>query len=86
MCIQKSIKSILGLEENESDLGSLDWRSPGEFRSFRYVQSGFEFNKKNGQDVLSLSKFADIPITVHRKIPDNLSVKEISIKKERTGE
>jgi Transposase and inactivated derivatives len=67
-------------------VGSLNWKSPSEFRSFRYVQSGFEFDKKNGQNVLSLSKLADIPITVHREIPDNVSVKEISIKKERTGE
>ncbi len=61
---------------------------PTEFRSFIYVQSGFEFDNKNGQTVLSLSfsKLADIPITIHREIPDDVSVKEVCIKKERTGE
>jgi Transposase and inactivated derivatives len=56
------------------------------------VQSGFEFefefDKRNGQTVLSLSvsKLVDIPITIHREVPDGVTVKEVSIKKERTGE
>jgi transposase, IS605 OrfB family, central region len=36
--------------------------------------------------VLSLSKLADIPITKHRKIPDEVTLKEVTIKKESTGE
>ncbi|MDY6776337.1 MAG: transposase, partial [Halobacteria archaeon] len=86
MRIEDSIKSLSQLKQNGYDVGSLNWKAPSEFRSFKYVQSGFEFDKKNGQKVLSLSKLADIPISYHREIPDDVIIKEVCIKKERTGE
>ncbi|MEZ3170119.1 transposase [Halorubrum sp. RMP-47] len=86
MRIEDSIKALSQLKQNGYNVGSLNWKAPSEFRSLTYVQSGFEFDKKNGQTVLSLSKLADIPISHHRKIPDDVTVKEVSIKKERTGE
>jgi putative transposase len=86
MRIEDSIKALSQLKQNGYNVGSLNWKSPSEFRSFTYVQSGFEFDKKNGQTVLSLSKLADIPISYHREIPEDVTVKEVSIKKERTGE
>jgi putative transposase len=36
--------------------------------------------------VLSLSKLADIPIECHRQIPDDETAKEVTLKKEPTGE
>ena len=86
MRIEKSIKSLSGLKQNGYDVGSLNWKALSEFRSFTYVQSGFEFDKKNGQTVLSLSKLSDIPITYHREIPNDVTIKEVCIKKEQTGE
>jgi transposase, IS605 OrfB family, central region len=86
MRIEDSIKALSQLKSNGYSVSSLNWKAPREFRSFTYVQSGFEFDKKNGQTVLSLSKLADIPITIHRGIPDDVTVKEVCIKKERTGE
>ena len=86
MRIEDSIKSLSELKEKGYNVGSLNWKAPKEFRSFTYVQSGFEFDKKNGQTVLSLSKLADIPIVRHRQIPDEESVKEVTLKKEPTGE
>ena len=86
MRIEKSIKAFSGLKQNGYNVGSLNWKLPSEFQIFTYVQSGFEFDKKNGQTVLSLSKIADIPITVHRDVPEDVTVKEVYIKKERTGE
>ncbi len=47
---------------------------------------GFEFDNKNGQTVLSLSTLADIPLSSHREIPDTVTVKEVCLNKERTGE
>jgi putative transposase len=35
---------------------------------------------------LSLSKLADIPIELHRPLPDDATVKEVTLKKEKTGE
>jgi putative transposase len=86
MRIEDSIKALSQLKQNGYNVGSLNWKAPREFRSFKYVQSGFEFDKKNGQTVLSLSKLADIPISYHREIPEDVTVKEVCIKKERTGD
>ncbi len=86
MRIEDSIKALAELKEKGYNVGSLNWKAPNDFRSFTYVQSGFEFDKKNGQTVLSLSKLADIPIKCHRDIPDQESVKEVTLKKEPTGE
>jgi putative transposase len=85
MRIEGSIKALSELKERGYNVGSLNWKAPQEFRSFTYVQSGFEFDSKNGQPMLSLSKLADIPITKHREIPDNVTIKEVTIKKEPTG-
>jgi len=51
-----------------------------------YSQSGFKLDKKGGQAVLSLSKLADIPIRLHRAIPDDATLEQVTVKKEPTGE
>jgi putative transposase len=86
MRIEDSIKALSELKEKGYNVGSLNWKAAKDFRSFTYVQSGFEFDKKNGQTVLSLSKLADIPIECHRDIPDGETIKEVTLKKELTGE
>jgi putative transposase len=65
-----NLSSLSALKENGYDVGMLKWKPPREFRSFTYNQSGFKLDKKGGQTVLSLSKLADIPIRLHREIPD----------------
>ena len=86
MRIAKNIKSLGKLKEQGYNVGELRWKSPREFRSFTYNQSGFELDKKSGQTVLSLSKLAAIPIEIHRPLPDDATVKEVTLKKEKTGE
>ncbi len=81
-----NLKSLSKLKEKGYDVGQLKWKPPREFRSFTYNQSGFELDKKGGQTVLSLSKLADIPIRLHRPIPDNAQLKQVTLKKEPTGE
>jgi len=86
MRIAKNVNALGKLKEQGYNVGELRWKSPREFRSFTYNQSGFELDKKGGQTVLSLSKLADIPIEVHRPLPDDATVKEVTLKKEKTGE
>jgi putative transposase len=86
MRVAKNIKALGKLKEQGYNVGELRWKSPGEFRSFTYNQSGFELDKKSGQTVLSLSKLTDIPIEFHRPLPDDATVKEVTLKKEKTGE
>ncbi|OYR56530.1 RNA-guided endonuclease InsQ/TnpB family protein [Halorubrum halodurans] len=86
MRIEDSIKALSQLKQNGYNVGSLNWKAPKDFRSFTYVQSGFEFDNKNGQTVLSLSKLADVPLIKHRTIPDTETTKQVTIKKEPTGD
>ena len=86
MRIEDSIKALSKLKQQGYNVGSLNWQAPQDFRSFTYVQSGFELDRKSGQTVLSLSKLSDIQIVQHREIPDDVTVKEVTIKKEPTGE
>jgi putative transposase len=86
MRIEDNIKSLGELKKNGYGVGQLKWKPPREFRSFTYSQSGFKLDKKGGQTVLSLSKLADIPIRLHRAIPDDAKLKQVTLKKEPTGE
>ena len=86
MRIAHNIKSLGKLKNQGYSVGQLRWKSPQEFRSFTYNQSGFKLDKKSGQTVLSLSKLADIPIELHRPLPDDATTKEVTLKKETTGE
>ncbi|WP_227378458.1 RNA-guided endonuclease InsQ/TnpB family protein [Haladaptatus halobius] len=86
MRIEENIKSLGKLKEKGYGVGQLKWKPPREFRSFTYSQSGFKLDKKGGQTVLSLSKLADIPIRLHRAIPDDAKLKQVTLKKEPTGE
>jgi putative transposase len=68
-------------------VGKLKWKSPREFQSTTYSQSGFELKNTSGRRAtLWLSKIGDIPIRYHRDIPDEADIKEITVKKETTGE
>lgn len=65
-----NLSSLKRLKEEGYRVGSLNWKPPREFRSFTYSQRGFKFDKKGGRAVLSLSKIGDIPISLHREIPE----------------
>ncbi len=86
MRIEQNVKGLSALKKNGYGVGQLTWKPPREFRSFTYSQSGFKLDKKGGQTVLSLSKLADIPIRLHRAIPDDATLKQVTLKKEPTGE
>ncbi|AGB33718.1 IS200/IS605 family element transposase accessory protein TnpB (plasmid) [Halolamina sp. CBA1230] len=80
-----NLKGLSKLKENGYGVGQLKWKPPREYRSFTYSQCGFELDKKGGHAVLSLSKIGDIPIRLHRNIPDDAQLKQVTVKKEPTG-
>jgi putative transposase len=52
-----------------------------------YSQSGFELKNTSGRTAtLWLSKIGDIKLRYHREIPDEAAIKEVTVKKETTGE
>ena len=86
MRIAENIKRLGILKRNGRRVGQLKWKSPRDFRSFTYSQSGFELKNTSGRPRLRLSKLGEIPIRLHRAIPDDAKVKQVTLKKEPTGE
>ena len=90
--IRDNIENLGKLQANGYRVGSLNWKKPREYRSFTYRQSGFELDTKsgpNGRGLLVLKKLKgetrEIPIHLHRDLPDHETIKEVTLKKEPTG-
>jgi putative transposase len=90
--IRDNIQNLGKLKAAGYDVGSLNWKKPREYRSFTYRQSGFELDTKSGptgRAKLILKKLAgsthEIPVRLHRDLPDLDAIKEVTLKKEPTG-
>jgi len=90
--IATNIENLGILKQNGFDVGSLNWKAPHEYRSFTYRQRGFELDEKSGptgRGTLTLKKVngdnIDVPIRLHRAIPDEPDVKHVTVKKDTTG-
>jgi len=81
-----NLSTLKGRKDNGYRVGTLNWKSPSEYRSFTYSQSGFKLNNTSGRPVLSLSKIGDVPLVYHREVPDDATIKEVVVKQEPTGE
>ena len=64
----------------------LKWKPPREYRSLTYNQSGFKLKNTSGRPVLWLSKIGEVPVHLHRDIPENATLKQVTVKQEPTGE
>jgi putative transposase len=51
-----------------------------------YSQSGFDLDEKRGRDRFAYVRFSKIGWVYHRPIPDHATIKEVTFKKETTGE
>ncbi len=82
-----NLSNLKDQKEHGNKVGKLKWKSPREFQSMTFSQSGFELKNTSGRRAtLWLSKIGDIKICYHREIPDEADIKEVTIKKETTGE
>ncbi len=82
-----NLSNLNGQKEDGRKVGKLKWKSPREFQSMTYSQSGFELKNTSGRRAtLWLSKIGDIKIRYHREIPDKADIKELTVKKETTGD
>ena len=80
-----NLSTLRGRKDNGYRVGTLKWKAPDEYRSFTYSQSGFKLKNTSGRTRLWLSKLGEIPITLHRDLPDDADIKTVSIKQEPTG-
>ncbi len=74
-------KALIQLRKNGHKTGNLKFARFSEYNTFVYNQSGFEI--KDG--FLHLSKIGKTRITLHRQIPENSEIKQITISKSKSG-
>ena len=84
--VYDNLSTLKAQKENGRAVGMLKWKPPREYRSLTYNQSGFELKNTSGRPVLWLSKVGEIPIHLHRDIPENATIKQVTVKREPTGE
>jgi len=83
----QNLTNLSRQKQNGRKVGKLKWKSLREFQSMTYSQSGFELKNTSGRRAtLWLSKIGDIEIRYHRPIPDDADIKEVTVKKETTGD
>ena len=80
-----NLSTLRGRKNNGHCVGTLKWKGQGEYRSFTYSQSGFELKNTSGRTKLWLSKLGEIPLTLHRDLPDDAEIKTVTVKREPTG-
>ncbi|MFC7325970.1 RNA-guided endonuclease InsQ/TnpB family protein [Halorubrum rutilum] len=84
--VYDNLSTLKAQKENGHTVGMLKWKPPREYRSLTYNQSGFELKNTSGRPTLWLSKIGEIPIRLHRDIPENATIKQVAVKREPTGE
>ncbi|EMA64560.1 RNA-guided endonuclease InsQ/TnpB family protein [Halorubrum kocurii] len=88
--VTRFYQNLTGLSEQKQNgrkVGKLNWKSPREFQSITYSQSGFELKNTSGRHAtLWLSKIGDTKLRYHREIPDEAAIKEVTVKKGTTGD
>jgi len=84
--VSDNLDSLKEKKDNGRKVGMLKWKPPREYRSLTYNQSGFELKNTSDQTLLSLSKIGEMSIHLHRDIPDDARVKQVTVKQEKTGD
>jgi putative transposase len=84
--VYDNLSTLKAQKENGRAVGMLKWKPPREYRSLTYNQSGFELKNTSGRPTLWLSKIGEIPINLHRDVPEDTTIKQITVKQEPTGE
>ena len=77
------------LKERGFDVGELTWKAPREYRSICYNQSGFDVDSNTGRTehgTVEFSKIGTFHLTFHRPLPDNADIKEVILKRQKTGD
>jgi putative transposase len=95
-CLQMAVRRIkhaeTALEELQAkgyDVGRLKWKPRQEYRSITYNQSGFDVDSNTGRTdhaVVGFSKIGRFHLTYHRPLPEDGTIKQIHLKKQKTGD
>ncbi len=86
--IFSSLSILKSLTSKGYKVGRLKWKSPREYRSIVFNQSGFDVDSNTGRTehaTLELSKLGTMDVDYHRPLPDDGTIKEIRLKEEKSG-
>ena len=70
------------------NVGKLKWKSPRDYRSIVFNQSGFDVDSNTGRTehaILELSKLGTMDVDYHRPLPEDGTIKEVRLKEEKSG-
>jgi putative transposase len=84
--VYDNLSTLRAQKENGRAVGMLKWKRPRDYRSLTYNQTGFKLKNTSGRPLLWLSKIGDVRIRLHREIPDDAKLKQVTVKHEPTGE
>ncbi|MFB6077358.1 MAG: RNA-guided endonuclease InsQ/TnpB family protein, partial [Halarchaeum sp.] len=87
--LHHNLTALSELKKKGYNVGRLTRRAPADYRSVTYNQSGFDLDEKRGHNKYAYVRFSKIgwlKIRYSRPIPDQATIKEVTFKKERTGE
>ncbi len=79
--IDSAQKALMQLHKNGHKIGNLKFARFSEYNTFVYNQSGFAIE----DGFLHLSKIGRIKMIRHRQIPENHSIKQITISRSKSG-
>ena len=85
----RNLSNLRKKKEKGYNVGRLKRQAPTDYRSVTYNQSGFDLDEKRGHDKYAYVRFSKIgwvTIRYSRPIPDHATIKEVTFKKEITGE
>ncbi|MCL9818121.1 RNA-guided endonuclease InsQ/TnpB family protein [Natronocalculus amylovorans] len=85
----RNLSNLRKKKENGYKVGWLKRQAPSDYRSVTYNQSGFDLDNKRGRDGVAYVRFSKIgwmKIRYHRPLCKNATIKEVTLKKEVTGE
>jgi putative transposase len=83
-----SLESLNELKAKGYGVGQLKWKSPSEYRSIVYNQSGFDVDSntvRTDHAILRLSGIGDLDVDYHRELPVGATIKQVILKYEKSG-
>lgn len=86
--IYASLSVLSSLKAKGYKVGCLKWKSPREYRSIVFNQSGFDVDSNTGRvdhATLTLSKLGSMDLDYHRKLPEDGTIKQVILKEEKSG-
>ncbi len=86
--IYSSLSVLKTLKSKGYNVGKLKWKSPREYRSIVFNQSGFDVDSNTGRTehaTLELSKIGTIDGDYHRPLPKDGIIKQVRLKEDKSG-